>query len=325
MPDTWLRRVETATARTPLVGGFAATSGTLLERVVLADGRTVIAKWMSPATDIWMRALGDDGRIQRLWTSGVLAKLPPSVDHATLGVEPFDRGWLHVMRDVGVTLMPMTRPATRDEWRRIVAGARAMHETFRGVRLDGLCPLADRLGAFMWMEARPSLAPSSVGGTYARGWELFPEMVPDDISQRVYALRQDPTALLDALATCEATLIHGDFRKANTGLTPEALVIVDWGTFTGNAAPWLDIANFLGRATIDGTLDEHIEDVRTIYGSWFDDREFGLALIFAFLECAPGRLFAVERATSDAQRATMRIFLDQWIARMRIELDRWGG
>ena len=296
-----------------------------MERVVLADGRTVIAKWMSPATDIWMRALDDDGRIQRLWTSGVLAKLPPSVDHATLGVEPFDRGWLHIMRDVGGTLLPTTRASTRDEWRRIVTGARAMHETFRGMRLDGLCPLAVRLGAFMWMDDRPSLAPSWVGRAYARGWELFPELIPDDVAQRVYALRKDPGAILEALATCEPTLIHGDFRKANTGLTADGLVIVDWGTFTGNATPWLDVANFLGRATIEGTLDEHIADVRTMYGPWFDDREFGLALIFAFLECAPGIVSAGERATSDEQRIRAEAKLDQWIARMRTELDRWGG
>ena len=325
MPDTWLRRIETATDRTPLVASQYATSGTLLERVVLADGRTVIAKWMSPEIDIWMRALSDDGRIHRLWTSGLLAKLPVSVDHATLGVEPFDRGWLHVMRDVSAAMMPMTRPASRDEWRRIVAGACAMHEEFRGQRIDRLCPLADHLDSFTHMDAHPSLAPSEVGRNYARGWELFADVVPDDVAQRVYALRRDPSSLLDALGNCEPTLVHGDFRKANLGLDADRLVVIDWGTFTTNAAPWLDVANFLARATIDGTRDEQIEVVRSVYGSWFDEREFGLALIFAFLECAPGHCLSFERATSDALRARARTNLDWWIARVRVELDRWGG
>jgi len=325
VPDTWLHRIETATTRTPLVASQYATSGTLLERVVLADGRTVIAKWMSPEIDIWMRALSDDGRILRLWSSGLLATLPPSVDHATLGVEPFDRGWLHVMRDVSEAMLPMTGPSPRGDWRRVLSGARAMHETFRGQPIDRLCPLAAHLDSFTHMDAHPSLAPSDVGRTYARGWELFADVVPDDVAMRVYALRDDPATLLAALHECEPTLVHGDFRRANVGLTADALVVVDWGTFTANASPWLDIANFLARATIEGTKDEQVEDVRSIYGSWFDEREFGLALIFAFLECAPGRTYAVERATSDALRVRAQADLDWWIARMRIELDRWAG
>ena len=323
--QTWFLRIEASTERAPLGASAYATSGTRLERVTLTDGTTVIAKWMSPAADIWMRGLLDDGRIYRLWTSGTLGRLPRQVDHATLAVERYESGWLHVMRDVSASLMPMTRPATRAEWRSILAGARAMHETFRGERFDGLCRLKDRLDCFTRIDSRPYLAASEVGRMYSRGWELFPEVVPDDVTQPIFGLQRDPRRLLAALDACEPTLVHGDFRKANVGLSTDRLIVVDWGTFTMNAAPWLDVTNFLARATIEGTRDEQIEDVRSVYGSWFDEREFGLALIFSFMECVAGQAVAVERATSDALRERAQVNLEWWIGRVRLELDRWGG
>ena len=48
-------------------------SGALLERVMLADGRRLIVKRFSPATDLLMAALGEVvGREYILWSRGIL-------------------------------------------------------------------------------------------------------------------------------------------------------------------------------------------------------------------------------------------------------------
>ena len=53
-------------------------SGNAIERVVLADGRVLIAKRIVPGADWIGRASADPGREGLLFTSGVLDRLPPA-------------------------------------------------------------------------------------------------------------------------------------------------------------------------------------------------------------------------------------------------------
>jgi RNA polymerase sigma factor (sigma-70 family) len=59
-------------------------SGAKLERVVLADGSTLVVKRISQEYDLAMKLTHDTGRAAQLWVSGVLDRLPPVIDHAIL-------------------------------------------------------------------------------------------------------------------------------------------------------------------------------------------------------------------------------------------------
>ena len=60
-------------------------SGSLLERVVLAGGETLVVKHVRDGGDWIMRASHDHGRAAQLWSEGVLARVPEVIDHAVLG------------------------------------------------------------------------------------------------------------------------------------------------------------------------------------------------------------------------------------------------
>jgi hypothetical protein len=63
-------------------------SGSLLERVVLAGGETLVVRHARAASDWIMRATGDDGgRVAIPWSSGLLRRVPEVIEHAILAVE----------------------------------------------------------------------------------------------------------------------------------------------------------------------------------------------------------------------------------------------
>ena len=67
-------------------------SGSLLERVTLAGGETLVVKHVRDGGDWIMRASHDHGRAAELWSSGVLARAPEVIDHAVLGAEQVTGG-----------------------------------------------------------------------------------------------------------------------------------------------------------------------------------------------------------------------------------------
>src|SRR4029453_15777440 len=81
-------------------------SGSLLERVVLAGGGTLVVKHVLDGGDWIMRACHDHGRAAALWSSGLLARVPAVIDHAVLGAEQVDGGWMLIMRDVSAARPP---------------------------------------------------------------------------------------------------------------------------------------------------------------------------------------------------------------------------
>ena len=97
-------------------------SGSLLERVILANGRTLVVKHVLDGGDWIMRGCHDHGRAAELWAQGVLARVPAVIDHAVVGAEQVEGGWVVVMRDVSAAWSPTTpaSPATTaaGSWRR---------------------------------------------------------------------------------------------------------------------------------------------------------------------------------------------------------------
>jgi hypothetical protein len=73
------RLLDTVVERHPMVTD--GKSGALLERVRLADGRTLVVKHVDGGRDWIMQATGDPGRVGRLWSGGVFAVVPGVIDH----------------------------------------------------------------------------------------------------------------------------------------------------------------------------------------------------------------------------------------------------
>src|SRR5438445_3323932 len=84
--------------RVPLAS--VGVSGARLARLTTADGRVLVEKTIDARSDWLVQGTGDDGRLLRLWRSGLLHRLPPGVDSAIESVEEIAGGWVVVMRDV---------------------------------------------------------------------------------------------------------------------------------------------------------------------------------------------------------------------------------
>jgi thiamine kinase-like enzyme len=315
--------LDNVVERTPLRQTSQGYSGATLERVVLADGRALVIKRLSPAWDATMRLTHDTGRAAWLWASGVMDRFPPVIDHTIVAAEPTEDGWVIVMRDISDALLPDDRMLTRAESRRILEAAAALHRTFRGERIEGLCRLSDHLSLFS-----PRTAGSERDGAspvfewIERGWDLFPDVVPHDVAVAIHAIHEQPDRLASELNQCATTLIHGDLWLANVGLQPDCVVILDWGTAT-QAPPAFEFTTYLTGAwsRIMATREELIDDVRAASGGDHDERALQLSFIATFAEYGWNKALDATEHSDAATRAREAADLAWWIDRVRRALE----
>ncbi|MEA2246066.1 MAG: hypothetical protein QOH46_595, partial [Solirubrobacteraceae bacterium] len=128
-------------------------SGNALERMVLADGRVLIAKRIVPGGDWIGRASADPGREGLLFTGGVLDRLPPAIDHAMVAAARDGDAWWLVMRDVSDQLLDDDSLVPRETNRRLLAAVNDVWDAFWGERVEFLAPQTVRL-----QMAAPSIA-----------------------------------------------------------------------------------------------------------------------------------------------------------------------
>jgi hypothetical protein len=243
----------------------AGVTGARLERLTMADGRVLIEKTVDRRKDWLMRATGDDGRIFRLWTAGVLTGLPQGLDSAVETVEERPEGWLVVMRDVGEALVPDGQLLTREQSRRVLSAVSRLHGSFAGTRIDGLCPLVERL-AFLTPNSVRGMDGHPLRDIVLEGWHRFAELAPADVGAAVGHLLERPGKLAAALAVHPETLLHGDLKVANIGFAGDTVVLLDWGTLTGIGPRAVDHAWYLAvnGAAIDASLDDLLADVESV-------------------------------------------------------------
>src|SRR5215218_3606333 len=93
-----------ATSRTPLTAPDAK-SGATFERVEI-DGAHYVVKHVGWELDWIARAHGDLGPASvRVWSTGLLDRLPPEIDHAYAGAARTDRGGALLLHDVAEHLV----------------------------------------------------------------------------------------------------------------------------------------------------------------------------------------------------------------------------
>jgi aminoglycoside phosphotransferase (APT) family kinase protein len=325
VPDAVLARIGEGARRAPLAHG--GNSGAALERIVLPDGRSLVAKRVAPGADWLGRVTRDRGRTALLWRAGAFARMPAAIEHGIVEVEPDGDGAWVVMRDVSPALLGDERRLTRDESRRALAAAAALHAAFAGDPPPGAATLRDRLGM-----SSPAIAEEERTGNdllpkqFEAAWEAFAEVVDDDVAEPVLAAATDPSALAAALeATGRVTLAHGDLRDDNLGFDGGRIVLLDWDLATAGT-PTVDFAWYLCHDAwrIDATHDQIEEDYVAAEGN-LDPRERGLGITSGLVQY--GWIFghSARIHPDPAERAWATEELGWWVPRVRRALEATGG
>jgi Phosphotransferase enzyme family len=277
-------------------------SGSRFERVSIA-GVPHVVKYVSVDDDWIMRATGDLGWRQfTLLSSGVLASLPESIDHAIVGCAPLtsDRGHRALailMRDVSASMVPAgSEPISLELHRSFIDHMAAFHAAFWGLHDDaGLFPAAHHYVILTPMMSELEAAsphsdpvPPAVGD----GWRRLDERFPAQ-ALLLRELASDPWPLVAALQEGPQTLIHGDWKLGNLGHERGRTILLDWDR-TGVGAPSIDLAWYL--AVNCDRLPESKEDTIAAYrgalesagiatASWWAP-QLAAALAGAFLQLA---------------------------------------
>jgi len=240
--------VAGASAREPMTSGDSK-SGARFERVTI-DGAPFVLKHVDRADDWIMRQTGDVSCWPvRVWESGVLDLLPPSIEPTVVGAARFGRGGAVLMRDVGPWMVPADGSLLElDQHERFLGHLAAIHAATWGWRDDvGLLPLENRYLFFLptALECEESLGyPADVPRIAADGWARL--VVVDAAMHAALApLLGRPWPLVEALSGTPSAFLHGDWKLGNLGSAPDGrTVLVDWSV-PGAGPPLAELAHYL--------------------------------------------------------------------------------
>jgi hypothetical protein len=302
-------------------------SGSLLERVVLAGGEALVVKHVVAGGDWIMRATHDGGRAAELWSSGVLARVPEVIDHAVVGAEQVEGGWVVVMRDVASGLVGDHARLTRDDSRRVLEAAAALHARFWDEPPLTLCSMVDRYRLLSPATARRERdGADEVPKLIGRGWERFAEVVPAEVAEPVLAILERPEPFAAALSASPSTLIQGDLKLGNLGFLEDRVVMLDWGTQTGWAPPAVEVAWYLAInwSRIDATREQVLDDFRAAEGERHDEDALRLALLGGLVQLGWDKALHASGHPDPAVRAAEAADLAWWTRRAREALAAWA-
>jgi len=303
-------------------------SGAALERVTLADGRTVVVKRVTPETDLTLAIFGQAYAPEfLLWESGALDRLPEGVGHAVIdGWTEGDDTTVIVMRDLGDTVLTWEDrlDAGRCAW--VIERVAAMHRAYLGEPPHVVAPLEPLLDMFAPARIDSlALEGNELFEAALRGWDYFadPDLVPPDVAETVFALHADVRPLADALLEGPVTLAHGDLATVNMAFEDDRLVLLDWAVPV--AAPGaLDIARLLvGCAhVIDLPPDDVIDTYRRAAGGAYDERSMQLALVSALGWLGWNKALDIVESPDEAVRERERASLAWWVGQVRNAIER---
>jgi hypothetical protein len=319
--------LSAATSRRPLTDATEAFSGATLELVELGAGSRLVLKHLPSEGDWLTRATDGLGRVRQLWESGLLARIRPHVDHTIIAVRRHDDHDLVIMRDASGDLLPPRAPVSRATSRALLTGLAAIHHALEGESDEGLCSIDARFAMFA-----PALHASDAPGAHPladrilHGWDLFAQHAPSDITAAVAAVHRDPVRLGRRLARFPPTLLHGDAKLENLGLSPQGLVAIDWGDLTGFGPREVDIAWFAlkGATRIGCPPDTIFADYEAAAGRRLDPQALDVVCIGSLAQM--GFRFAVSASASGPDSPSLAAKqLAWWITRASAALDRLGG
>jgi hypothetical protein len=228
-------------------------SGARLERALI-DGEAHVIKTVGFCDDWLMQAIHDTGGAAvRAWSAGLMDRLPPCLDHATVAMAceqtPGGPVITIVMRDVGEWLVPEGDAAVAlEQHLRFLDHMAALHAAFWGWTDDvGLIGLHDRYSlmtperiAVAGLASPDAVVPPLI----LDGWRQLPSRAPA-MAETLFALHADPTPLVTAVGMTPSTFLHGDWKMANLGSHPDGrTVVIDW-SFPGAGPACAELAHYL--------------------------------------------------------------------------------
>ena len=315
---------EEIVGRTPLESD--GNSGNTIEAVTLREGRHLILKRVSPEWDWMARETNDDGRIASMWETGLLDRVGTVFDHTIVGVERDGGAWSVFMRDASDALFPHHVRLDRGGVRRILEAAAALHLEFWGEPHPELCSLRDRYTLFSPDTGRRELALGSRHGhVFTRGWDVFFERAPRDVSDAIAAILREPDPFVAQLARYGQTLIHGDLRLGNLGERDGRFVLLDWGERVGSAPAAAELGWMIGfdATRWDASKEDVIADFAALYGDRFEPDALALSLLGTVVQMGGLLGFWIDAAPSDA-RATQESELAWWVDTAARSLETWS-
>ena len=274
-----------ASARAPLPTD--GKSGALLERVAI-DGQHYVLKHVDRDQDWIMRQAGDlCGYPITVWASGLLDLVPDVIDHAYVGAARDEHAGAVLMRDVSELLVPAgDAPVEIDQHEQFLSHLSAFHaRTWGWIDTVGLMPLGTRL-CWFGPDALASEVerddPADVPCIATSGWARLDSVAPR-LAAAINPIRAAPWALVDALGSGPQAFLHGDWKLANLGSTPDGrTILLDWA-LPGSGPPLLELAHYLalnsarfpvGYAKEDAIVSyrEALEREGIEAATWFDDQ-----------------------------------------------------
>jgi hypothetical protein len=246
--------------RRPFVDGHSASGSSFLAvETNDAQGPRFVVKLSSPACDWIVRATEDfRGREVLVWESGLLDRLPPEITHPVIACARAREGWAILMHDVSDQLIPdplAETPIREVDHRHYLDALAALHaafweQSFLAEPSLGYCSPSHRYTVFSPATGeRESEHPNEVLRWIREGWAALWGVIEPDVAALLCGLLGDPAPLCAAMARYPQTLLHGDPRTANIGITaepPPRVVLLDWH-LVGPGAPGVDLAWYLTR------------------------------------------------------------------------------
>ncbi len=315
--------LDTAQHRAPV--NDDGRSGATLERVTLADGTTVIVKRFDPQVDLVMRLTGDDhGREVRMFRRGVLDGLPPTVRHAALGGWYEEDAGVLVMRDLGDAVLTWKSVVTPEQTRTMIRAVADLHRAYLGAPPDGLTPLETIVRSFEPRRIQPYVGDVLID--YAlRGWEVWPDVAPGEVGERVLALAQDTAPVARALGSLPATFLHGDLATVNMAFEPDhpgCLTLVDWGMATAGPGA-LDIGRLVAGCAhlfdIAGP-DDLLGLYREAAGPAYDEDAMRIGLLAGLVWLGWNKSLDIVDHPDPAVRERERAALPWWLRQAELAL-----
>ena len=313
-----IRELVEQAERRPLADSVGL-SGATLERAVLADGRSVVVKRFDPEADIVMRITGDErGREVEMWQSGIFERLPADIGHAVIGGWFDDEGLgVLVMRDLGDSVYSWQTQVTPDRCRTMLRSFASLHRSFHEHPPDGLTPLDKVVGLFEPARIRPYAHEELIG--YAlRGWEIWAELVTDDVGERVLDLAQDSAPLTRALQVRPMTMIHADLATVNMAFEADHLTLIDWGMAAAGPGA-VDIGRFLAGCAhvLDVDLDTFVAMYREEAADVYDEQATRLGLLSGLVWLGWNKALDIVEHPDEAIREREKAALPWWLDRAR--------
>jgi len=314
--------LDTALSRSPVSDD--GRSGALLERVRLGDGTSVVVKRFDPTADLVMRLAGDThGREVELWESGFFEHLPDGVGHAVLG------GWFDndglgvlVMRDLGNAVLTWDDRVSAAQARTLFESVGRLH-AWPGELPTRLTPLDDILGIFEPRRIQPYAGAGLIDAAL-RGWELWSDVVPGEVGERVLALGLDSTPLVAACRRFAPTLLHGDLATVNLAFEPDrpgTVTLIDWGLAAAGPAS-IDLGRLLGGCAhiFDLGLDDLLALHREVTGP-SDDAELRIGMLAGLVWLGWNKALDIAEHPDPGVRERERRNLDWWLHQAELAFE----